>query len=55
MTSNGFEYDVTVETGEVFSTNIDNLNIGEKYIMEINEFVDKEKYRYISSVIKDVL
>ena len=46
-----FKYEIVVETGEIFNTNLEDLKCDFKYTFGIHEYVgDTGLYRYISSV-----
>ena len=50
---NQFKYDITIETGEILSTNIEGLELNKTYRMEIHGYKDKNNglYRYVSGVL----
>jgi len=47
-----YKYDVTIESGEIFSTNIDSLNIGKKYTMRIFTVNDDKMSRILRDVVE---
>ena len=52
FTNMKYEYDITVESGEIFSTNLDNFDIGKKYKMKILTLCDDKMSRIIREAIR---
>jgi len=46
------KYDITIETGEMLTTNIANFVVGKKYTMEIYRLSDEGVFRYVESAIE---
>ena len=48
-----FKYDITIETGEILSTNLEGLELNKIYKMEIHGYKDENNglYRYVSGVL----